>query len=305
MNKMSEVKNPDYKVLLPELGGREEFFELTPSQMRTVIGGAGPHRVAPFDKNVAVHERASSCESLVDIYPDAISVGGVLGSTDDRGNIAFGAWMSIPLTAMSFYLTSLMGYDKWYNWVFFTPAAFAFAVGCVYFFKVAYFTPTDVPILFNRVTREVTFSQLDFPRYWKFWSRPRFREPITVSWKSVQARSFKFTQFMGSTLRNSYRLEIWAPESEGSRKLLVKESIGYLGSYEDEKLWRLYEHIRRYMEEGGPAIQVGERMRKVGRGGKVSPFPEQVLQKLGGPPLRVEEIELLAQNGKSGELDQL
>lgn len=292
---MSKVKNPDYKVLLPELGGREQVFELTPFQLRTVIGGAGPHRAAPFDKSIAVHERASSCESLVDIYPDAISVGGVLGSADDRGNIAFGAWMSILITAGSFYLTSLMGYDNWYNWVFFTPASIAFAVGCVYFFKVAYFTPKDAPILFNKVTREVTFSQLDFAKYWKFWSRPRFREPITVSWESIQARSFKFTQFMGSTLRDSYRLEIWAPESDNSRKLLVKESIGYLGSYEDEKLWRLYEHIRRYMEEGGPAIQKGETLRKSGRGTDASPFPDYVLQKLGGPPLTAEEVDELAQ----------
>ncbi|MFC3278965.1 hypothetical protein ACFOHQ_18575 [Xanthomonas fragariae] len=76
---MNEVKNPAYRVLLTEWQGGEPQFDLPPAQLKLMLS-ATPHRVAPVDKRQPVHEHASSCESLVAIYPDAISIGSVLGS---------------------------------------------------------------------------------------------------------------------------------------------------------------------------------------------------------------------------------
>ena len=292
---MSNSQNINHGVLLPELVGGENVFDLSKRQKKGVFGGGGPHRAAPLDKSVAVHKRASTCESLVDVYPEAISIGGILGSSDDRLNMAFAAWMSILATLMGYYGVSIFGFKYLITWMISLPASIFLTVGCIYFFRVAYFTPKDAPVILNRSTKEVTFSQLDFPKYWEFWKIPKFKSPVTVAWSTVYARSYKFTQYMGSTIRDSYRLEIWAPDPADGRKLLVREPIGYLASYGDETLWSLYEHIRRYMEEGGPPIQKGETLRKAGRGTDASPFPEHILQNLGGPRLTPEEVEVLAQ----------
>lgn len=292
---MSNSQNPNHGVLLPELVGGENVFELNERQKKGVFGGGGRYRAAPLDKSVAVHEKASACESLVDVYPEAISIGGILGSSDDRLHMAFAAWMSIPATLMGYSFVWMFGFKYLVTWLISLPASIFLTVGCIYFFRFAYFTPKDAPVIFNRSTKEVTFSQLEFAKYWEFWKIPKFKPPVTVDWSSVHARSYKFTQYMGSTIRDSYRLEIWAPDPGDARKLLVREPIGYLASYGDEDLWSLYEHIRRYMEEGGPPIQKGETLRKSGRGTDASPFPDYVLQTLGGPPFAAEQVEALAQ----------
>ncbi|MFC3328259.1 hypothetical protein [Xanthomonas fragariae] len=85
---MNEVKNPAYRVLLTEWQGGEPQFDLPPAQLKLMLS-ATPHRVAPVDKRQPVHEHASSCESLVAIYPDAISIGSVLGS----GGGAWRCWV--------------------------------------------------------------------------------------------------------------------------------------------------------------------------------------------------------------------
>ncbi|MFT4247466.1 MAG: hypothetical protein QM581_05415 [Pseudomonas sp.] len=169
-----------------------------------------------------------------------------------------------------------------------------FLIGGIYLIKSGYFLPKDQPVLFDKKSKTVTFSQIKFHPFWRFWETSRFISPVTVTWDSLQARSYKFRQAMGSSMRDSYRLELWAPDPDHPKKLLVKEPIGYLGWYEDEMLWQLYEHIRRYMEEDGPAIQHGEKLRKPRKGRDLPPFPDSVLATLGGPALSDEEVRQLA-----------
>lgn len=294
--KIKESINPDYRVLLPELEPGAETFDLNTKQKKSLLNKNGPHRAAPLDKKVPVHEQASTCGALVDIYPDAISIGGVLGSDYERGNIAFGAWMMIVLTAINLYGASVFGIASLVTWFFSMPVVLFLSLVTVYLFKMAYFAPKDTPVIFNKKTRSVVFSQFQLPNFWKVWLPMGFSKPITVPWATIQARSYKFTQYMGATLRDSYRLEIWAPDPDYPSRLLVKEPIGYMGSYEDEKLWRLYEHIRRYMEEGGSAIQNGETLRQPGRGRCYTPFPDSVFATVGGEPLSADEVKHLAEN---------
>ncbi|WP_140727918.1 hypothetical protein [Pseudomonas sp. Hp2] len=292
---MSEIKNPAYRVLLPEWEGDEPWFELTPQQRKTILGGS-PHRVAPMDKTQPVHERASTCESLLTVYPDAISIGGVMGASVERGDVGFGGLL---LAAFSLFLLGAgifkTGVDELFTWTVIFPMGFIVFMMSFNLIKLAYLLPKDQPILIDRKSRKVVFSQVRFHSFWKFWVMPGFSSPVTVPWDSIQVRSYKFVQYMGSTLRDSYRLELWAPTPDNPRNLLVKEPIGYLGWYEDEKLWQLYEHIRRYMEEGGPAIQHGEKLRKPRKGRDLPAFPEAVLTTLGGPALSDEEVERLAE----------
>ncbi|QBG99851.1 hypothetical protein [Xanthomonas oryzae] len=291
---MNEVKNPAYRVLLPEWQGGEPQFDLPPGQLKLMLS-ATPHRVAPVDKRQPVHECASSCESLVAVYPNAISIGSVLGSGTERGDVGFGGWMTL-LISLAFFWFGIFGsglYDLG-TWLICFPAGLFFLIGAIHLLKASYLLPKDQSALFNRKTRQVTFSRIHHPPFWKFWIMPGFLEPQTVAWETVQARTYKFNQLMGETMRDSYRLELWAPHPDDPKKLYARESIGYLGWYEDELLWRLYEHIRRYMEEDGPPIQPGETLRKRRAGRDLEPFTAEVMATVGGPALNREQVEALA-----------
>ncbi|MGS0602091.1 DUF6708 domain-containing protein [Xanthomonas oryzae pv. oryzicola] len=292
---MNEVKNPAYRVLLPEWQGGEPQFDLPPGQLKLMLS-ATPHRVAPVDKRQPVHERASSCESLVAVYPNAISIGSVLGAGPERGDAGFGGWMTLIISlSILFVGISSFGISDPITWLIVFPGSLLFLIGSANLLKSFYFLPRDQPALFNRKTRTVTFSRIQHHSFWKFWIMPGFLEPQTVAWETVQARTYKFNQLMGETMRDSYRLELWAPHPDDPKQLYARESIGYLGWYEDELLWRLYEHIRRYMEEDGPAIQPGETLRKRRTGRDLEPFNEEVMATVGGPALTREQVEVLAE----------
>lgn len=290
---MSESKNPAYHVLLPEWVGGEPQFELSSAQLDLMLSPV-PYRLAPFDKSQPAHRSASTCESLVAVYPNAISVGGVLGAGPERGDVGFGGCLLLPLSFMFFAMGFATGLDSFFTWLFVFPASTLLFFGSVNLLKAKYLLPQDQPVLFNRKTRQVTFSRIKHAPFWEFWVMPTFLPSQTVSWESIQARTYRFNQLMGETMRDSYRLELWAAHPDDPKKLHAHESIGYLGWYEDEKLWRLYEHIRRYMEEGGAPIQPGETLRRRGSGRDMQPFNDDVMATVGGPALTIDEVERLA-----------
>ncbi|WP_261803399.1 hypothetical protein [Variovorax sp. PAMC26660] len=148
-------------------------------------------------------------------------------------------------------------------------------------------------MVFNRRTREVSISVLGRLRFWRFWERVGIDRVITTSWDELQARSYKIMQLTGESARDTHVLRLLWGERQNPRKLEGIALIGYLGWYEDAALWRLWEHIRRYMEEGGPAIQPGESLRTSGAG-KLPELPAEVIAAAGGPASSVEEVARLA-----------
>jgi len=65
--------------------------------------------------------------------------------------------------------------------------------------------------------------------------------------------------------------------------------LGSGGGWSDDYQVSLWEHIRRYMEEDGPPLQPGDKLRKINLN-KVPEFPPEVVAAAGGPPL--SEVEL-------------
>ena len=289
---MEKVKNPAYRVLVPKHQGADPWLSSGKVEIKEKVA-SDPFRVAPEDKRIRTHERASTCESLVAVYPDAITIGGPLGSGEDRG----GAFMGLFLIAFMSYLIYFIFenfMDPWYMGTPFLFSCMFLFFGGIRIIKSGCMMPKDQPVIFDRKNRVVIFSRLKIHGHWDVLEIPKFVAPVVVPWDSIGVRSFKITQFTGKTLRDNYRLEIWAPESNNERPKLVAGPIGYLGWYEDEKLWQLYEHIRRYMEEDGPPIQHGEALRVKRMGRDLQPFPDEILASLGGPPLTDDEVKALA-----------
>ena len=295
-------KLPEYNVLLPDWQGAETQFDEIGEVLRPMLNGTIT-RVAPGDKKQPVHESASTCDSLLAVHPHAIEIGAPFGTGETVGN---------GNTYAAFFL-GFMGFGAWFLWeglmsrsiFFLVSGSIILATGFFPFsfaLRMSHLAPRDIPVVFNRKTREVSICVLGRLRFWRFWERVGIDKVITTSWDDLQARSYKVMQLTGEAARDTHVLRLLWGEARNPRKLEGIALIGYLGWYEDAALWRLWEHIRRYMEEGGPAIQPGETLRTSGAG-KLPELPPQVIAAAGGPALSVEEIvRLVGPAGVAGAL---
>ncbi|WP_423368415.1 DUF6708 domain-containing protein [Burkholderia sp. LMG 32019] len=278
----------DYRVLLPEWNQADPYFNKFPGKLaNTRQGVTPPWRVASDDKRRPAHETASTCDSLLNIYPNAIEVGtpmgaggktvflilGVLMGLLGAGGIGYGAVLTlqeVPVLGVVMCLVTLV-----------------FLLFAVFSLRMALFSPRDLPVLFNRKDRSVSFTPYVTPSFWRFWEKGGAGAVRTRAWDDVKVRSYKWTQFTGAAARESYFLSLLWGEAGNPRSCAEIVNFGYTGWWEDAMLWRLYEHIRRYMEEDGPPIQRGETLRRTGTG-KLPTFPAEIIDAAGGAAIKVE-----------------
>jgi len=286
-------KLPEYNVLLPDWQGPETQFDDISDTLGAMLNGTIT-RVAPEDKKQSVHESASSCDSLLAVHPDAIEIGAPMGTGEVVGNGNTFIVFSFGILSMGVWF--LVEAAIWLESFFLVGGSIFFAMGFLFgsfALRMSHLAPRDIPVVFNRKTREVSICVLGRLRFWRFWERVGIDKVITTSWDDLQARSYKIMQLTGEAARDTHVLRLLWGESQNPRKLEGIALIGYLGWYEDAALWRLWEHIRRYMEEGGPPIQPGESLRTSGAG-KLPELPPEVIAAAGGPALSVEEVARLA-----------
>ncbi len=211
------------------------------------------------------------------------------------GGVAFSMLLSLIFLIFSIRLIT---YDYPRTW-----SAVISLLGSICFFLISTFflnstvrMPADWPILFNRKDRTVTFIRPTRPKFLKFWEFTR-SGAFTYSWDELKVRTYKLiVSNAGKSFHESYWMVLlWGGLDENGQKT-VKDCvpIGYEGYFEDERLFQVWEHVRRYMEEGGPAIQPGERLRKPVNNRKPMAFPPEVIAAAGGPALSVADVELLA-----------
>lgn len=301
---MSRENNPDYDIRLPQWNAPDPQFEFGEQfQKKTLLGGKAPWRISLREKKEPVHGKADSCDSLLNIHSNAIVVGAPAGTTEITfmmglyailigfaacmfGWGAFESIRDLDPEKSGYFLNSSIA-------IVLTIASIFFLVAAAFFFRIGFLTPRDLPVLFNRKTREVSFFTVIPMKFWKFWQRAGVGEIKTYRWDDAYARSYQLTELTGEAARSTYLLALLWGDPSQPRQCKEIVTIGYKGWWEDELLWRLYEHIRRYMEEGGPPIQPGESLRRSGTG-KLPQFPPEVIAAAGGPALSEEEVRRLA-----------
>lgn len=295
---MSKENNPDYQVLVPVCKSGEPWFEFdTDIKGKTSLPVLSPYRAAQPAKDVPAHERASGCDSILAVHEDAIVVGAPAGTSDAFAMlvvfsvlfiVAAAGMMYLSVDAFLAHVNAEVGFNLPISVIASLVSLFLlnFSFFC---FRLAFLTPRDQPVVFNRRTGEVHFFTIIPMRFWKFWSLAGVGAVKTRRWQDAYVRSYHVNELTGEAMRSSYSLALlWA--TEPTRRLCTDVvSIGYKGWWEDELLWRLYEHIRRYMEEGGAPLPEGERLRTSGHG-KMPVFPQDVIHAAGGHALSEAEI---------------
>lgn len=287
--------NPDMP--LPEWNQPEPYFTDFKASRHIMLAHWRPWRVAPDDKRKPVNRMPFSAGALLNIYPDAIEIGAPLGAEDNTelGMLFTAAMLVIALMAVGF------GIAVWESdsagaiaasLMVFLFGAFAFLAAAM-FFRLARWSVRDVPVLFNRRTRQVSFFELEPFPYLRFWKKQRATSPRTRSWDGARVRSYKMSQFSGPTRQERYCISLlWGePGNPSSCADIVDFGIAQL--WGDDRLWPLYEHIRRYMEEDGAPIGRGDSLRWAKRG-ELPAFPPDILAAAGGPALDEQQVEDLA-----------
>lgn len=282
-------KKPEYDVYLPVWDQAEPWYEFAEEQRQTFIG-SNPWRVSFVDKKQRVHAQASSCGAVVNVYRNAIEVGGPAGSSEMLIMGVFMILLSVAGVVMGAILLAETRLDlfSFFSLLMLIPSLYSLS----FFTRLSFFKPRDIPVLFNRESRLVSVSKPRHISFFRFWEPGVVQDVVTYSWDCIHSRSYKYTQMMGETSREAYNLTLLCADLDHPHKFKDFTYLGYVETWEDAPLWRLWEHIRRYMEEDGPPLQPGEMLRTSGFG-KLPKFPQHLIDAAGGEALSAEEIEKL------------
>ncbi len=296
------VREIDKEILLPKTGEPERTFDIPEELKRRVpFLKKAPVRGAPALGSGPVSKVARSYGTIIGAYPNALLVGSPAG----RSVRQFFVWIAILMGIVFLFPISftLIGDvyrfgsgDVWFSDVigallFF----FVFVLDCfflIWCINIIFRAPPDWPIMFNKHTRQVACFQVGFPHFFKFW-QPVRSDLIVRSWDEAHFRTYKAVQFTGALFREMSEIAILWGDEKDPRRLKDVVRLGDTFNAGDEPCIQVWEHIRRYMEEGGPVLNDGESLRKPTNDNPPLRFPKHLEEAAGGAPLSAEQIETM------------
>lgn len=200
------------------------------------------------------------------MYPSAIEVG--TGRSRAKGLGVFGGVLALSFSLWFLYITVILVEDLIQRpilggWVvaslFFMSTGFVISIlTAIYFFRVDTLAFRDEPVLFNRATRKLHV----------FRHRTKFTQPFSVwpltvdtyDWDCAHGEIHGGVILRGGSVPSTqYSLLIAITKSPGSHELIDVFRIGPDSTGVDY-LSPLWEHVRRYMEEGGPPLQPNDNL---------------------------------------------
>lgn len=279
----------DDGILIPEWKRPEPELEFTREQRkRNLYARKNPLRVMPKDKSQPVHTVAGTNRSVLRVHPEGIEVGVSTGEGVAK-YLGFGGGLLVSTAVFMILFPVIEGGADWFHVVMSVLYSLIFLMGMV-FIRRAFLSPSDHPVLFNRKTREVHVIPIKTLNFLKFWEKGEPGELRSYRWDHVTARTYRRLDVPGGTVARTetvMQMLCTTPENPNVVDLMV--SLGFTGTWRDNTQVELWEHIRRYMEEGGPPLQPGDTLRKVNHD-KLPEFPPDIVEAAGGPALSEAEL---------------
>lgn len=289
------------KAILPKWGKPEGYFDIPDSLLRRFpVLRTSPVRAAPAASSGRVYQDSNSHGSVTGAYPYGLLLGCPAGATARR----YWAWFAILLFAFFFILfadllsaTISRGvkYPSVVNSatsVLITIALTLIFLCAVWSVNIVFRSPPDWPIMFNRRTREVAYFEVKLPHFFRFW-RPVQSSVVVRNWQDAQFRVYKTVHFTGAGLKQLFELALLWGDEEQPTTLKDFVLIGDKFISGDEPCLRIWEHIRRYMDESGPILERGEALREPPNNNPPLRFPKHLEEAAGGAPLSAEQIETM------------
>jgi hypothetical protein len=212
-----------------------------------------PHIVLP-PSTVSVHRSPSATGAILKVYPEALAFVDQLAVV--RGYLAANGLIGLPLTVL--FLANLWGDGRW----ILAAVTLIIALVLLAFVQIDFvgfrYAPVLVDRRLNRVHVFVPHMLPWWQWFWKLWGRSGW-EVQSYDWDCIRAEVVQFTIFSGQIPRRESALVFAVTESPGNTKVIQRFGVGPTSAYgEMDSLLRRWEHIRRFMEERGPAWAKGD-----------------------------------------------
>lgn len=249
-----------------------------------------------FTQQQSAAQATTALGQIQATYADAIEfqTGGT--SAQMRGLLmVFCTFLIAIILLMIYFLTStssthsLADFFNFWNlttWLLFLPCIFFGWPATMIFFNAELYSPSDQPILFDRKHRTVSVISFgedkpdNFPVQGSAWRKIwwwlcnadwfiRFKRPaqlaqsaVIMNWDCMQAEHQATLTSTGATVLREHQLifKVYQkPLNIDPHSPLVAE-FPVVGAYllNEMLVPMVYEHIRRFMEEGGPALAPGD-----------------------------------------------
>ena len=132
--------------------------------------------------------------------------------------------------------------------------------------------------------------------FFKFWKGGSHGVPVAYKWDTqIRARIYNYIYFRGANLASEgFELGLLAIREGTENEVEQLIQLGVQSNGFDSTQLALWEHIRQYMEEDGPPLQPGDKLRATDLS-RVPEFPPEIIAEAGGPALDQDEINRLVQ----------
>lgn len=102
------------------------------------------------------------------------------------------------------------------------------------------------------------------------------------SWSDLKPRIYRILEVTSglSSARWTYFLTLVFGQADDPKKVAAELNVGFKGWGDDFELLQLWEHIRQFMNEGGPGLQADEELKTSGKR-RLPVFPDAALQDAG------------------------
>jgi hypothetical protein len=212
-----------------------------------------------FDK----HQRAGATPQafgwIKAIYANAIEYAGQKQALE--GGIMMGTFLFVPGGVVGLAgCTALLvqASDLWFSWVMFIPgiaAMLLFTYWMTLFpLRHVWRTPKDLPLIFDRANRRVYRMAQQVQPGLAGLAKPWPVKALAYEWDLLDAEHQ--SELVGSANGGTrlHRLVFVVRKSAQDPTIIDHFEVGNGLGQTPEMVAAMYEHIRRYMEEGGPAL---------------------------------------------------
>jgi hypothetical protein len=209
----------------------------------------------PVDRPAS--SRAHAHGAIHKVYPNGIQF--IDQMSEAEGILAMGAG-GMGIVFLSFFIQSIFerpGPDP--SWLALSISVVSFCVARLDFIGYRY-----QPVLFNRTASTVHVFLDEGTALWEFWRWFRMtRHSIhTYDWACARGEVAELTMLGHNNLpRKEVLLMLAFTESPGSHRVSARVGVGYTDAYVGtEAAEQRFEHIRRYMQDGGPPVAPGDHL---------------------------------------------
>lgn len=150
-------------------------------------------------------------------------------------------------------------------------------VAAIRTFRIDLLAPKQIPMVFNRRTRKVYRYAQDIPGFeemfnaqgkFSLWGVLRYIVStfrpwpnmllVEYDWDCLEAEYYSSTAMAGNVVRTDYHVELFVRESPVSDRVIGAFALMPSIVASEEMGRDLWEHVRRFMEEHGPALSPGD-----------------------------------------------